>query len=184
MAGTYTVEDYFSLVPEGTNRWELIRGFFEMSPAPLDIHQRVSADLQFLIHGHFMGKPCQVRSAPYDVILSNNVVQPDLCVICDLSKIKRKGCYGAPDMIVEIVSKSTRPRDLADKFTLYEEHSVSEYWVVFPDEQEVWKYVLDNDKYSDKELFVLNDILHSSIFPGLEINLIEIFENQFLVYED
>lgn len=126
LSGTYTYADY--LTWEWDQLAELIHGkIYKMSPAPGSRHQRILGDLHIPLGNYFRGKKCQVFLAPFDVRLpglskrKNNreiitVVQPDLCVICDPSKIDERGCLGAPDWIIEILSKYTSSKDLSIKF--------------------------------------------------------------------
>ena len=126
-------------------------------------------------------------SAPFDVRLYNNkkskiafkeiytVVQPDLCVICDENKLDERGCFGAPDLVIEILSPSNSKKEMNEKFDLYEETGVREYWLVEPSENVIYIYVLNEDgKYIG--LKPVTTVLKSSIIPDLEINLDEIFE--------
>ena len=135
---------------------ELLRGKLtrRMSPAPADVHQAVVGELHGLLHNYLRHKPCKVRVAPYDVRLSTagpnaaddaitTVVQPDLCVICDPTKIDKRGCNGAPDWIIEVLSPGTVHRDTREKFDLYQEAGVGEYWLVAPGEQSITAYALD-----------------------------------------
>ncbi len=143
MNGTYTAKDYLQWQFEGMV--ELIKGkIFKMSPAPTSWHQSISMFLTGTLWQHLNDKSCKLFAAPFDVYLThtpknykttNNIVQPDLCVICDISKIKEFGCVGAPDFIIEILSKSTRKKDLTHKKDLYEEFGVQEYWIVSPQEE-------------------------------------------------
>lgn len=95
----------------------------------------------------------------------------------DMSKLDEKGCRGAPDLIVEIVSPTTAALDYKDKLNLYEKHRVKEYWIVHPVDQIVMLYTLrDNTHYSKPAVFSTEDILHSIIFPDLKINLAELFK--------
>src|SRR6218665_1287708 len=130
LSGTYSYADYLNW--QWDDMTELIRGkIFRMSPAPGSLHQRVSGNLFGLLWNQLKGKPCQVFSAPFDVRLPvkwkkndrdiTTVVQPDLCVICDPSKIDERGCLGAPDLIMEILSRHTSTKDVRDKFDVYEE---------------------------------------------------------------
>ena len=173
----YTLSDYYSLKPEGTNKWELIKGVFKMSPAPLDKHQRISVDMVTMINMHFKRKKCEVREAPYDVVLGNNVVQPDICVICDTSKITRRGCNGIPDLIVEILSETNEKLDRLEKFNLYEEYGLKEYWIVHPDDEWIEKWILDGNKFKLLETITAagNTEIKSENFPDLVIKLNEIF---------
>jgi Uma2 family endonuclease len=107
------------------------------------------------------------------------VVQPDICVICDKSKLDERGCIGAPDLIVEILSPGNSKKELRTKFALYEESGVKEYWVVFPSEHVLQQYVLnENEKYELKSSFVEDEIFNAHIFPDLQIDLSEIFEEE------
>jgi Uma2 family endonuclease len=151
---TYTYADYLTWQ---LGEWvELLRGKLtrRMSPAPADLHQAIVGELHLLIGNYLHRKPCKVRVAPYDVRLFTNgpnaadstittVVQPDICVICDPIKIDKRGCNGAPDWIIEVLSPGTFSRDTRDKFDLYEEAGVGEYWLVAPAEQSITAYVLD-----------------------------------------
>jgi Uma2 family endonuclease len=122
--------------------------------------------------------------APLDVILPiynqkrdspNTVVQPDLCIICDPGKIKEAGCFGAPDLIIEIISPHTSKKDLTKKYEVYEEAGVREYWIVFPKEEIIETYVLNDSKFKRGETFVKSDQISPAIFPDLTFSLEEIF---------
>ena len=128
---TYTYADY--LTWEFPQRVELILGkIFVMSPAPNSNHQDISAWLGYQMMGYFKSHRCRIFMAPFDVVLpsrpdiAESVVQPDICVICDELKIQEKRCYGPPDLVVEILSPSTRRKDLNQKRMLYESHGVRE----------------------------------------------------------
>lgn len=185
MSGTYTAADYL--------RWnldelvELIRGkIFKMSPAPTSNHQKVSGELSGLFYLTFRNKQCQFFAAPFDVYLvqpgqdykqAENIIEPDLCVICDAEKIKKFGCVGAPDLVVEILSRSTTRRDQKDKFELYEEFGVREYWIVSPENRSVILNVLENGSYKTFRPATEGEILQSKIFPELRADLKEVFKN-------
>jgi Uma2 family endonuclease len=163
-------------------RVEIIKGKVLKLAAPNVGHQNISLNLTLQIGIYLKHKPCQLFVAPFDVRLSkfkedkaiDSVVQPDLCIICDPKKIDEKGCNGAPDMIVEILSPSTAQRDLELKYSLYEENGVKEYWIVQPNDQTVSVFDLVGEKY------VLRGIYHRQKMVlvntiGLEIDLTEIF---------
>ncbi len=187
MSGTYSYADYIKWqMPEMV---ELIYGkIFKMSPAPTSLHQKVSVELLRQIANYLKGKKCQVFTAPFDVRLPESptqrkdqeittVVQPDLCVICDPDKIDEQGCLGAPDWIIEILSRSTSSKDLRSKFDAYEKTGVGEYWVVHPSEQTILVFILHNGKYTGSERpYVKDDILSPITLPELSINLKEVFE--------
>jgi Uma2 family endonuclease len=189
--GTYTYADYLTWRFEQSV--ELIKGkIFKMSPAPSSKHQQVALKLSAKLFYEVQQKnACKVFQAPFDVRLLDKkksqkankdiytVVQPDICVICDKSKIDKKGCIGAPDLIIEILSPGNSKKELRTKFALYEESGVKEYWVVFPSEHVLQQYVLSqNEKYELKSSFVEDEIFNAHIFPDLQINLSEIFEEE------
>ncbi len=178
--GTYTYADYLTWSFE--QMVELIKGkLFILSPAPASRHQKISNG--FLIHvlPHFANQSCQIFHAPFDVRLIKDikneenittVVQPDICVICDPEKIDEKGCIGSPDWIIEILSPATAKKDYNEKFNLYEENGVKEYWVVNPDANMVDQFVLDeNGCYYQKAVYFKPQILQPHIFPDLTIDL-------------
>jgi Uma2 family endonuclease len=156
-----------------------------MSPAPPTEHQRVSRRLLVQFDHFFSQGPCEVFSAPFDVRLPEGseldeaietVVQPDISIICDPSKIDEKGCRGAPDLIIEVLSPSTAKKDMQEKLTLYEHHGVKEYWIVHPSEQLVEVFIPDEQgTYGRPKIFAADDLLPVSFFPSLEIHLARIF---------
>ena len=184
--GSYTYADY--LLWQFTERLELIKGkIFEMTPAPSRNHQQVSLKLTREFDAFFIHHLCELYVAPFDVRLINykkssannqifTVVQPDICVICDLSKLDEKGCIGAPNLIVEILSKGNSKKDLSIKFDLYEENSVQEYWIVNPDDKNVLIYVLKEGKYSGSRPFILESEIQSPTFPKIKFGVDKIFE--------
>ncbi len=187
MTGSYTYSQYLTWDLDGIT--ELIRGkIFKMSPGPSSQHQKVSGELFRQIANHLLKKNCQVFAAPFDVRLFlsskdksdqniTTVVQPDLCVICDPSKIDARGCLGAPDWIIEILSPQTSSKDLHEKFDVYEEAGVKEYWIVHPQEQTILVYTLASDgKYSIKlKPYVRTDRPSSTTLPGLTLDLSLVF---------
>ena len=130
-----------------------------MSPAPSVNHQRISGDLFVSIYNQLQNQPCQLFSAPFDVRLYNrkksmkaneeiySVVQPDICLVCDQSKLDKQGCNGAPELVIEILSPGNSQREMDDKFELYQEAGVQEYWLVEPSQGAVFVYVLNEEKY-------------------------------------
>ena len=180
----YTYADY--LTWQFQERVELIRGkIFKMSPAPKRIHQEIEGYIFTEVNLFLRKKACKVYPAPFDVRLIKKtaidqeietVVQPDICVICDREKLDDRGCIGAPDLIVEILSPSTRNKDINDKFELYEQNEVKEYWIVDPSNKTVIKYTLEKGRYIGDKIRGEKEVLSSSIFPELSINLSEVFE--------
>ena len=184
--GSYTYSNY--LLWQFSERLELIKGkIFKMTPAPSSNHQRVSMRLTRELDRYFSNLLCEIFVAPFDVRLIRNqpnsidniiftVVQPDLCVICDNTKIDEKGCIGAPNLIVEILSKGNSKKDLSIKFDLYEENGVQEYWIVNPDDKSVLIYVLKEGKYIGSRPFILETEIQSPTFPELKFAVDKIFE--------
>jgi Uma2 family endonuclease len=187
--GTYTYADYLTWRFEQSV--ELIKGkIFRMSPAPSAKHQRVSIEILRILLAHFKkGDPCQLFTAPFDVRLFDKkksgkankdiytVVQPDLCVFCDKSKIDERGGIGAPDLIVEILSPGNSKKEMKIKYALYEESGVREYWIVFPSEHVLQQFVLNElGNYQLKNSFTEDEVFYAHIFPELKIDLAEIFE--------
>ncbi len=182
---TYTYADYLKFDFE--YMVELIRGkIFRMSPAPKIVHQNISMNLSLLLFTFFKNRNCRVFSAPIDVVLpifnekkdtSTTVVQPDLCVICDLTKIEEACINGAPDLIIEILSPHTRKKDLQFKYDIYEETGVKEYWIVMPEEKLVEVFVLKENMYHRVYTYTETDTMQSVIFPDLIVDLNDVFED-------
>lgn len=183
--GTYTYADY--LLWQFKERVELIKGrIFKMSPAPNTSHQLISSKLQGNLFVHLKDKSCYLFSAPFDVRLFDTrksafinrdiytVVQPDLCVVCDKNKLDEKGCLGAPDLVIEILSPGNSKKEVDSKFDLYQESGVREYWIVQPVDQNVFIFTL-NDSGVFVGLKPATEQLRSVIFPELSIDLKEIF---------
>jgi Uma2 family endonuclease len=190
LSGTYSYADYLTWRFEGMV--ELIHGkIYKMSPAPSSYHQRVVGELHLQIATHLKKKHCQVFIAPFDVRFPKSrkkgnefidtVVQPDLCVICDLEKIDAAGCLGAPDWIIEILSPHTSAKDLRQKFDVYEKSKVGEYWVADPVAGTMLVYKLNNKGKYEGHLkpYVRTDQLTSKTLPSLTIDLSEVFETNF-----
>ena len=180
---TYTYADY--LLWQFSDRVELIKGFIrKMSPAPSMVHQRVSINLTLEIASIFKKSSCSFFAAPFDVRLpiatakkDTTVVQPDLCVICDESKLDKRGCNGAPDLMIEIISPKNSKHDVDTKFKLYEEAGVLEYWIVEPYDKMILIYTLKDGKYIGLKPYTVGEILASPLFPNLQIALEDVFYN-------
>lgn len=174
----YTYEDYLTWPDD--ERWELIHGIpYDMSPAPSRKHQDIVVEISRQISNYLKDKPCRLYTAPFDVRLeSDTVVQPDLSVICDKNKLDDKGCNGAPDVIIEILSPSTAAKDMKIKLALYERHGVKEYWVVEPFEQMLLLFSLETgEQYGKPKTFLPPDKVESEAIKGLTVDLKEVFEN-------
>ena len=184
----YSYADYLLWFDD--KRRELIDGFIHlMTPAPARKHQEISGKLFFLIYGHLLNHKanCKVYAAPFDVRLPISetetdekniytVVQPDITVVCDPNKLDEKGCIGAPDLIIEIVSPSTLKKDVTDKFKIYEKAGVKEYWIVNPNDENINVFILNNSgEYEFKGIFAGDMPVKVSIFKDLIINLKDVF---------
>ena len=185
--GTYTYADY--LLWRFKEQVELLRGkLFKMSPAPREIHQRVLNEINFELMSFFRNKTCRVYPAPFDVRIPDKgtkgttdnqiytIVQPDLCVACDLEKIDGRGCIGAPDLVVEILSPSNSRKDLKDKYEIYQEAGVPEYWIVDADDKAIYRYVLEGDIYIGLPPVSEGDVFSSRKFPEMKIDTRLIFK--------
>ena len=173
----YTYADYLQWPDEA--RYELIDGeAFLMSPAPLVEHQEVAGEVYRQLANQLDGKPCRPFIAPVDVRLPrkdetdaaiDTVVQPDVLVVCDPSKIDRRGVRGAPDWLLEVLSPSTAAHDQIAKRRTYERAGVPEYWLVHPGDRTLTVYVLDNGQYGRPEIYELKDATPIGVLPGVSI---------------
>lgn len=168
----YTIDDIYAL-PEG-QRAELIDGvIYDMAP-PNTIHQRIVSELHYKIVD-FIKKnngSCHVFPAPFAVFLNKdnrNYMEPDLSIICDKDKIDDKGCNGAPDWIIEVVSPSTKNKDYSIKLFKYRTAGVREYWIVNPLTETVQVYDLENNEQSDQYMF--HDDIRVCIYDDFVLNI-------------
>ena len=182
----FTYKNYLNW-PEN-ERWELIYGeAWDMSPAPTRKHQKIAMKLSYQIEDYLKDKDCEVYIAPFDVRLPENeesdqetdtVVQPDLLVVCDKSKLDDAGCKGAPDWIIEILSPSTAVKDLNNKYNLYEKKGVKEYWVVDPSNNYLTVYLLDiSGTFFRSGVFSSDSTVQSATLPDLTIDLNPLFSD-------
>jgi len=190
LTASYSYTDY--LTWQLNEAVELIKGKIQlMAPAPNVKHQRLSIYLSSHLFYYVENKACQVFSAPFDVrlydrtksLLANNeittVVQPDICVICDNSKLDEQGCNGAPDWIIEILSKGNSKKEVKIKHALYAESGVKEYWLVFPYEEVISQFVLNGDtgQYQLTNSYAGDDMAVPDLFPDLAIDLSTLFKD-------
>ena len=183
LTGFYSYANYLRW--EIDERLELIRGHIYEMGAPSTNHQKASRVISGELYIYLKSRDCQVFSAPFDVRLTHyskldgeitTVVQPDICVICDASKIDARGCLGAPEIIVEILSPGNNTKELNIKYHLYEEFGVKEYWVVHPIKRSLMKYTLNSSgKYDADGLFKQENQFTSKLLPGFALNLSEVF---------
>ena len=185
---TYSYADYSTWQLD--EALELIKGkIMLMSPAPNVKHQDISANLTTLPHNFFKHKKCRVYAAPFAVRLYDRkksilasqdihtVVQPDLSVICNPEILDEQGCNGAPDWIIEILSKGNSKPEMQIKYELYQQSGVLEYWIVYPNDQAIHQFVLDDKgRYQLKHMYTDDDRATPHLFPELAIELTEVFE--------
>ncbi|MBC7553227.1 MAG: Uma2 family endonuclease [Taibaiella sp.] len=180
----YSYADYLKWQFE--ERVELIKGkIFKMS-RPDRMHQEISGYLFLAIGNYLKGKQCNVYSAPFDVRLPRKskddndiitVVQPDISVICNKSILDFKGCLGAPDIVVEILSPSNNVVELKNKYEIYEEAGIKEYWVVSPQDKTFLVYTLVNGRYVPSRLMVAGNVVHSAVLEGFSLDLQDMFDH-------
>jgi Uma2 family endonuclease len=183
LSKTYTYADYLKWTFD--ERLELIKGkIFKMSPAPGSVHQLISGAIFNEFYNYLKGKPCKVFHAPFDVRLNKRskdneniktVVQPDISIVCAPQKIDEKGCLGAPDIVVEILSPGNNKKELQNKYEVYEENGVLEYWIIHPAEKTFLKYTLVENKYQASRLLTTGDEVSTPILPGFILKLDELF---------
>ncbi len=186
--GTYSYADYLTWQLKETV--ELIKGkIMAMSPAPSLKHQNIITNLGGSLYQYFHKRPCKLFYAPFDIKLYDSkksklrdqevfsVVQPDLCIICDSEKLTEQGCNGAPDWIIEVLSPGNSKKEMRLKFDLYQENGVTEYWLVYPYEQAVYQFVLnqDTEKYQLFAMYAGDDLARPYLFPELHIDLTDVF---------
>ncbi|RJP24619.1 MAG: Uma2 family endonuclease [Candidatus Omnitrophota bacterium] len=173
----FTYDDYCTWPDD--ERWEIIDGVaYDMSPAPIPVHQRIVLNLAGMIREILKGKTCVPFISPIDVVLSEyDVVQPDIVVVCDPNKVTEKNIQGAPDLVVEVLSPSTTKKDRREKRNLYEKHGVKEYLLIDPDGLYVERYLLqENGRYAIGEIIDAQEKLAFQSLPGVEVELKEVFE--------
>ena len=182
----YTYADYLKWQFE--ERLELFRGKIFKLSAPNTKHQVVSRNILVSLAIFLKQKPCKVFAAPFDVRLPvknkkkddevTTVVQPDISVICDESKLDSRGCCGAPDLVVEILSPGNSKKEIRLKHELYEEAGVKEYWIVYPEEESIAVFLLnESNKYNGAIIYASEENILSKPIPGFSMNLTEIFTN-------
>ncbi len=178
-----TYEEFIKLTKESDNRYEYIDGELYLLASPFYPHQKAVKEIfgKFILW--FQEKECEPLVSPFDVTLFRlgndekiNVVQPDILVICDHDKIDEKGRYqGTPTLVVEVLSDSTKSKDLIKKLDLYQESGVKEYWVVNPSATVIYIYTFTNNTIDELLTFKGNENAESIVFPGLAVDLKEVF---------
>ncbi|AIS51869.1 hypothetical protein TKV_c06850 [Thermoanaerobacter kivui] len=176
----YTYEDYLNWPDE--HKIEIIDGQVYLHTVPPRIHQEISGRIAYQFSNYLKDKKCEVYFARLGVRLPSGneksdkeittVVEPDIIVVCDKSKLDDQGCKGTPDLIVEITSPSTARIDKVEKFNLYEKHGVKEYWIVEPEIKLVTVFLLqENGRYGRPNIYTEEDKIKVSIFEDLVIDL-------------
>lgn len=184
--GRYSYADY--LTWQMDEMVEIIKGkvFKAAAASPKRIHQEVALKIARKFGDFLDKKPCKIFHAPFDVRLPAKskrnediftVVQPDICVVCDRSKLDEAGCLGAPDLIIEILSPGNNRKELKHKYEVYEESEVQEYWVIHPSEQTLLIYTLTMGKYIPSKLFTSGDIVSSACIDGFSLDLDDVFSD-------
>lgn len=184
LSATYSYFDYLKWTFE--DRLELIKGkIFKMS-APARVHQEVTREIIGALYNYLKGQACKAYTAPFDVRLPFKgekedkeiftVVQPDICVVCDPEKLDERGCIGAPDIVVEILSPGNNRKELRNKYEVYQESGVKEYWIVWPGENSFMRYVLDNNGcYQPSKVMTMGEEITTPLLPGFVLRLDEVF---------
>ena len=168
---TYTIEDIYAL-PEG-ERAELIDGKIYYMAPPSRTHQKISSKLHQAIANYIDSKDgkCEVYAAPFAVFLNKddiNYIEPDISVICDSSKLDERGCHGAPDWIIEIVSPSSKPMDYFTKLFKYRTAGVREYWIVDPIKQRSTVYLFEKESVEE---YLFGTDIPVGIYEGFNIKV-------------
>lgn len=183
----YSYGDYLTCMLE--DRVELFKGWVKkISPAPNRSRKAISWHISRIIGNYLVDKECAAYAAPFDVRLIGKlerntgnesiytVLQPDISVICDKTKLDTKGCIGAPDWIIEIVSPGNTKKEVDDKFKIYEENGVTEYWIIQPTDETVTVFDLVEGSYLFRKIYNNIDKAPVRIFRDFEIDLTQVFK--------
>lgn len=177
-------EEFMEIYENSELRMEYINGEIVLLSSPSTFHQVVSGNLHIILRNYLKGKPCKVFYAPFDVhffkkdIKTPDVMQPDLLIACDLENtVTEKGRYmGTPTLVVEILSRRTRSRDMVDKLNIYMLSGVKEFWVVDPKNKSVYLYGFNDCKIDLYNVYKNNEVVKSYWFENLEVSVEDIFE--------
>ncbi len=177
-----TYEEFLVLQQESDERYEYIDGEIYLLASPRTAHQIAITELFGIFYNFFQGTNCTPMVAPYDIELRRtpeniNIVQPDIMIICDLEEKLNEDDYykGVPSLVVEVLSKSTKRKDLIKKLDLYMSCGVNEYWIVNPDNKEVTVYLFEDNNISNNTTYKNNEAAQSFIFNGLSAEISRIF---------
>jgi Uma2 family endonuclease len=181
----FTYADYLEW--EGPERYEIINGEAFMMASPTVEHQAISGEIFLQLANFLRGKPCKVFSAPLDVRLfpeedhsDATVVQPDLLVVCDTSKLSRASVDGPPDLVVEILSPSNTQKLMFLKFESYLNAGVREYWVLDPEQKKAQVHVLQNGRYISSA-YKKDGVIQASILPPFSLELATLWETELTI---
>ena len=175
--GKMSYLEFLSLTENSDLRYEYIDGEVYCLASPNYKHQIAVDEIYATFHNWFKGKKCRPLTSPFDVTLIKgrdniNVVQPDIIVICDTDKMDEKGKYqGVPTLVVEVLSASTRKKDLIKKLDLYTQTGIRECWMVDPDKQEISQYCFEKQNITDQKLYSGETTVRSACFKGLGFKL-------------
>lgn len=180
-----TYEEFIMLSDRSDNRYEYIDGEVYLLASPTYDHQNIIVEILNILYQWFKGKKCRPLTAPFDVTLIKNknedninVVQPDILVVCDTDKVNDRSRYkGVPSLVVEVLSETTKRKDLVKKLDLYINSGVNEYLIVNPFNKEVYLYSFKDYEIVDYKVFKGTEIVHSIFFDGLTLPLVQIFEH-------
>ena len=178
-------EEFMEIYEKSDLRMEYINGEIVLMTSPSAYHQTVSGNIYMILREYFHGKKCKVFYAPFDVhfykmeIQTPDVMQPDLLVACDIEEAaNEKGRYmGTPTLVVEILSKSTRSKDMVDKLNTYMTSGVAEFWVVDPMQKTVMVYYFQNYRIESFLVYRMGEKVFSVVFQGLECCVDEVFKD-------
>lgn len=180
----YTYEDLQNF--EDEKRYELINGELYLMSSPTTLHQKIVGEIYVQLHNYLKGKKCQAFVSPLDVCLSGarnpkkeyNVVQPDILVVCDENKItKNMGIQGAPDLIIEVLSPTSKKHDTFVKYNLYQYYGVKEYWIVDEDVGVIYQYIINEKNiYTLPKTYDITENIKVNILKDCTISLKDIIE--------
>lgn len=181
----YTYADLLEM--DNDKRYELIDGELYLMSSPKILHQEIVGEIYVQLRNYLKGKKCKAFVSPLDVCLSGvknpnkeyNVVQPDVLVVCDENKLtKDMGIQGAPDLVIEVLSPSTRRHDTYRKFNLYQQYGVKEYWIIDTEAEVIYQYILNEKNiYTLPKTYEITEDIKVNILKNCIISLKDIIEN-------
>ncbi len=184
--GWVTYEEFLELVEASEQRFELIDGVVYNLAAPTYTHQHIVHEIHGSFYNWFKNKKCIPLTSPFDVTFMKSkenicVVQPDIIIICDKDNIDKKGKYnGVPALVIEVLSPSTRSKDMLKKLDLYKQCEVKEYWIVDPQNAQIFVYSLENNDINNSKAYRkgADTNVISDHFKGLQVSMNDIFNSE------